>query len=241
MESRSDTRKYYLPAISVLQFNILRTPTEILPPSLCNCPSRQRAMCEQTVLILRMLWSQSFDGTWHPHGSLLFHRPVCRHGFMDSLLCPQPSPLIQRLSLTSQGKHTDTTIRGIKNNLTEDVPTQTTAKLYCHVDNLRATITRDGKEEGRVKNSSQGEKGTQEITRPYLSFLQTTNSSLHSQRSLPNSRHRTRYFHRGAKPSFSLTGYKRKISYKLICRQSDANTGRSLRTCLILHGKLSPF
>lgn len=88
VKSRSDTRKYYLPAISVLQFNILRTPTEILLPSLCNCPSRQLAVCEQTVLILRMLWSQSFDGTWHPHCSLLFHRPVCRHGFMDSLLCP---------------------------------------------------------------------------------------------------------------------------------------------------------
>lgn len=44
VESRSNTWKYYLPAISVLQFNILRTPIEILPPSLCNCPARQLAV-----------------------------------------------------------------------------------------------------------------------------------------------------------------------------------------------------
>lgn len=138
-----------------------------------------------------MLWSQGSDGTWHPLLSS-FHSlfVVMASWTRSSVQAPQPSPLIQRFSLTSQGKHTDTTTRGIKNNLTEDVTNQTTAKLYCHVDNLRATITSDGKEKERVKNSSQGEKGTQEITRPYLSFLQTTHSSLHSQRSLPNSRHR---------------------------------------------------
>lgn len=97
VESRSDTRKYYLPAISVLQFNILRTPTEVLPPSLCICPSRQLAVCEQTVLILRMLWSQLSS---FPQACLSSRL----HGFAP-LSRLHSQVLSYRGSLTSQGKH----------------------------------------------------------------------------------------------------------------------------------------
>lgn len=58
LESRSNTSKRHRPTISVLLFNVLRTAIEILPTPPCNCLARQLAMCEQTVPILRMMWSQ---------------------------------------------------------------------------------------------------------------------------------------------------------------------------------------
>lgn len=129
-------------------------------------------------------------------------------------------------------------------------PTQTTAKTDRHTDNLRATVTNNRKEEEKNRELNQGAKGTQEITSPYLSLLQTRHCSLHSPRSLQKSRHRrprqeqawrTQDFHTGAKPYSGFPAYRRERSYKLVCRQSDANTGRSLPTGLVLHRKLSPF
>lgn len=86
------------------------------------------------------------------------------------------SPLTQRHSLTSQGKYTTTKNRGIKNNLKKNLKKKITSLRM----NQQKQVT--AKENKRIKNLNQGEKSTQEITRPYLSFLHTRHYSLHSQK-----------------------------------------------------------
>lgn len=123
IESRLNTSKCDLPAISVLLFNVLSIATEILPASLCKCTARQLAEYELSVPTTRMTCHSAFTGHFVSAWLSVFlssHTPASQHDFMDLLLYPGSTASPHRDSLTSQGKCTATKIQGTKNHLTEN-------------------------------------------------------------------------------------------------------------------------